>query len=58
MQQGEPKVLLNGFRAESLVPPDAPEGKTFVLTMHLRGATPLRATIVAQTACFVQDKAF
>jgi hypothetical protein len=47
MQQGESKVLLNGFRAESLTPPDAPEGKLLVLTMYLLGATPLRILIIA-----------
>jgi hypothetical protein len=43
MQQGESKVLLGKSAAIFHWLPDAPERKTLVLTMHLRGATPLRA---------------
>jgi hypothetical protein len=52
MQQGESKVLLNGSKAESLTPSDAPEGKAFVLTVYQRGTTPLRVGIIAQITCF------
>jgi hypothetical protein len=45
VSQAGSKVLLNLQGKKMPFRPDAPE-VVFVLTMHLRGATPLRASII------------
>jgi hypothetical protein len=51
-QQAESKVLLDlADNQRLLIRPNAPE-VIFVLTMHLRGATPLRESIITQIQRF------